>query len=119
MAAQLRMVIWQGDGYGSGKPADHSEIANRGEAIEVLEANPRDACRGMLPGDVPPGCQVQGTAREARRVASSTNGSRMHARAPWRSSPHPDQSADRVETTDSKAPEDVLAKHIPKHPGLH
>lgn len=50
MAAQLGMVFRQGGRCWLGKLADHPEIMNQGEAIEVLEADLRDACREMLLG---------------------------------------------------------------------
>ncbi len=62
MTTQLKMVFWQGDRYWLGKLVDHPEIMSRGETIEELETNLRDAYRELLLEDVPPGYQVRDIA---------------------------------------------------------
>ena len=62
MTAQLKIVFWQGDRYWLGKLVDHPEIMSRGETIEELETNLRDAYRELVLEDVPPGYQVRDIA---------------------------------------------------------
>lgn len=62
MNAHLKIVYWKGERFWPGRLVDHPEIMSRGESVEELEENLRDAYREILLEDVPARYEIKDIA---------------------------------------------------------
>jgi len=59
MARRLTLIYWKGERFWLGKLLEHPEVMTRGETLEELEENIRDAYRLMAMEDVPASYQTK------------------------------------------------------------
>ena len=59
MNRKMTMIYWKGDKYWLGKLLEHPEIMTKGETIEELEENLKDAYLLMTMDDVPNEYQIK------------------------------------------------------------
>jgi predicted RNase H-like HicB family nuclease len=59
MKRRLTLIYWKGDKFWLGKLQEYPEIMTRGETLEELEENIRDAYLLMTTDDVPDGYQTK------------------------------------------------------------
>jgi predicted RNase H-like HicB family nuclease len=53
MEHRLTMIYWKGEQFWLGKLREHPEMMTRGETLEELEENLKDAYRMLIMEDVP------------------------------------------------------------------
>lgn len=58
MDKRMTMVYWKGEKFWLGKLKEYPEIMTRGETVEELEENLRDAYKMMVKEDFPDGYQT-------------------------------------------------------------
>ena len=62
MNAKMTMIYWKGEKFWPGKLLEHPEIMTRGESLEELEENIKDAYFQMAADEVPGDYQMRETA---------------------------------------------------------